>query len=106
MDDQLDAAPTGVLDVLANDEDLNGDPITVSGNTQGAHGTVTCAALGGCIYTADPGFEGSDEFTYTVRDSTGLEATATVVGHRRRAARRGRTGRPRRPACPRAAGPR
>ena len=28
-DDQLQAAPAGVLDVLANDEDLNGDSITV-----------------------------------------------------------------------------
>ena len=105
-DDVLDAAPTGVLDVLANDEDLDGDPITVSGNTQGAHGTVSCAPLGGCIYTATAGFEGSDEFTYTVRDATGLEATATVsvtVG----APPRRRSGRsPTTTTCPRAAGPR
>ena len=74
----LDAEPTGVLDVLANDEDLDGDPITVSGNTQGAHGSVSCAPLGGCMYSADAGFEGSDEFTYTARDPTGREATATV----------------------------
>jgi PKD repeat protein len=77
-DDYLDAAPTGVLDVLGNDEDGDGDTISVSANSQAAHGTVDCAALGGCTYTAESGFEGDDEFTYTVRDATGLEETATV----------------------------
>ena len=77
-DDELDAAPAGVLDVLANDEDADGDRLTVSGNTHGAHGTVSCAPLGGCTYSADTGFQGPDEFTYTVRDPSGREATATV----------------------------
>ncbi len=78
-DDELDANPTGVLDVLQNDEDVNGDSTTVSGNTQGAHGSVSCAPLGGCLYSAAQGFEGADQFKYTIRDATGLEDTATVT---------------------------
>jgi hypothetical protein len=67
----------GVVDVLTNDSDADGDTLTVSANSQGAHGTVTCAA-GSCTYTPAAGFSGSDSFTYTVSDGNGGTDTATV----------------------------
>ena len=105
IDDALDAAPAGVLDVLANDEDLNGDPITVSANTQGAHGTVTCAPLGGCIYSAEPA-------SRATTSSPTRRATRPAWRRRRRSSspstrRPSQAGRsPTTTRCPRAAGPR
>jgi PKD repeat protein/outer membrane protein assembly factor BamB len=77
-DDALDARPVGVIDVMANDSDPNGDQISVSATGHPDHGTVACSALGACTYAAESGYEGGDAFTYTVRDPGGLEATATV----------------------------
>ena len=56
--------------VLANDTDVNGDTLTVSGFTPGAHGTVTLDADGTLKYTPNSGFNGTDAFTYTVSDGT------------------------------------
>lgn len=63
--------------LLANDEDP-GDPLTVTAITQPAHGTVTVAGDGSFTYTPATGFGGDDWFTYTVTDSAGATATATV----------------------------
>jgi PKD repeat protein len=76
--DAMEARPVGTLDVLADDEDPDGDAFTVVATGAPAHGTVTCSALGACVYTASAGYAGADEFTYTVRDATGLENTGTV----------------------------
>lgn len=66
-----------VVDVLANDTDGNGDTLTVTGITQGAHGSV--ANNGTSVsYTPDPNFFGSDSFTYTIDDGHGETDTATV----------------------------
>ena len=65
------------MNVLANDSDPNGDPLTVTNSTNGAHGTVACTAAGACTYTPDANFNGSDSFTYTVSDGTDTD-TATV----------------------------
>ena len=77
-DDTLTASPTGVLDVLADDSDPDGDAITVSASTQPAHGSASCSAAGACFYSATAGFTGADSFTYTARDSTGATTQATV----------------------------
>ena len=44
----------GIANVLANDTDPDGDTLTVTGETNGAHGTVTCTAGGDCTYTPAP----------------------------------------------------
>ena len=80
-DDTLDAQGTGALDVLLNDRDPDEDPLHVAATGTPDHGTASCAALGGCLYTPDAGYEGDDAFTYTVADSDGLEKTATVTVH-------------------------
>jgi len=63
--------------VLLNDDDPDGDPLTVESVGNAENGTVT--NLGSEIeYTPDPGFNGVDQFTYTVSDGQGGTATATV----------------------------
>jgi len=80
VDDSLttDQGTPGQVNVLANDSDPDGDTLTVTASTNGAHGTVSCTATGSCTYTPDAGFSGSDSFTYTVSDGHGGTDTATV----------------------------
>ncbi|MBN9121593.1 MAG: tandem-95 repeat protein [Planctomycetes bacterium] len=59
--------------------DPDGDAVTVTGFTQGAHGSV---ALDGAtlVYTAtSPTYTGGDTFTYTVDDGHGGTATGTIT---------------------------
>lgn len=65
------------IDVLANDTDADGDPLTIVAVTQGANGSVTFTA-GSVSYAPNPGFVGSDSFTYTIDDGDGGNDTATV----------------------------
>ena len=72
--------PAGVsLDVavLANDSDVDGDPLTVSAFTQGARGRVELAGSA-LRYTPQPGAVW-DEFFYTVSDGNGGSTTANVI---------------------------
>ncbi|MGV0716075.1 Ig-like domain-containing protein [Mycolicibacterium sp. XJ662] len=57
-----------VIDVLANDEDEEGNSIRVTGFTQPENGTVTLSADGTFTYVPDEGFNGVDTFTYSVAD--------------------------------------
>jgi hypothetical protein len=77
-DDTINAEPTGVADVLANDSSSPSQAFTIVSNTQPANGTVTCSTLGACFYRANPGFTGNDAFTYTARNEAGALDTATV----------------------------
>ena len=77
-----DAATTGedvpvIIDVLANDSDLNGDTLSISSveNPDGGRARIKNGKL---IYTPDPGFVGTDVFEYTVTDGNGLSSTAQV----------------------------
>jgi Bacterial Ig domain len=68
---------TGTVNVLTNDSDPDGDALTVTSFTQGAHGAV--AFTGGvATYTPAPSYLGGDTFTYTIDDGHGLTATGTV----------------------------
>jgi hypothetical protein len=70
-----------IIAVLANDTDVDGDTLEVSGFTQGAHGTVSANADGTLTYTPDADFHGTDSFEYEVSDGqlfdTGL-VTITI----------------------------
>lgn len=57
--------------------DLNGDELTVTAVSAASHGSAT-VINGAVAYTPAANFNGSDSFTYTVSDSTGLSATADV----------------------------
>ncbi|MEP4149385.1 MAG: retention module-containing protein [Halioglobus sp.] len=64
--------------VLPNDSDPDNDPLTVTGNTQPANGTVTVNPDGSFTYTPNENFDGSDSFQYTITDGEGGSDTATV----------------------------
>jgi VCBS repeat-containing protein len=67
--------------VLANDTDPNaGGTLSVTSNTQPAHGSVTVNPDGTFTYLPAAGFTGADTFSYTETDSaSGKTATGTVT---------------------------
>ena len=65
------------LSVLSNDTDANGDTLTITAVTQGAHGTVTNNG-NSVSYTPSPNYFGADVFTYTIDDGHTATDTATV----------------------------
>lgn len=68
-----------VIDVRANDTDLDSDTLSVTAVTQGAHGAVAITGGGTAVsYTPAANFFGGDSFTYTVSDGNGGTDTATV----------------------------
>jgi Ca2+-binding RTX toxin-like protein len=54
-------------------------PASISGFSQGAHGTVASNGDGTFTYTPTANFNGTDSFTYTLNDGAGGSATATVT---------------------------
>ena len=67
------------LNVLANDVDPDGNPLTIASVTQGAFGNVTIAPDQTLSYTPGSAFAGADIFTYAARDPYGLTSTARVT---------------------------
>ena len=76
----------GAATLLANDSDVDGDPIVithVNGSPVGvpiatAHGTVVLNVGGTITYTPATNYHGPDQFTYTISDGNGGTDTATV----------------------------
>ncbi len=64
--------------LLANDQDVDGDALTVRPGTPPLHGTLQLRAEGGFVYTPAPDAHGPDSFTYIVDDNAGGIATGTV----------------------------
>lgn len=64
--------------VLANDTDADGDPLTAALNTSAAHGSVTVNPNGSFTYTPAANFYGSDSFSYTVGDGISPVSVGTV----------------------------
>ncbi|HEX2120400.1 MAG TPA: Ig-like domain-containing protein [Thermoanaerobaculia bacterium] len=88
----VNGAPTAVADngatnedqattinVLANDTDPNGDALTVVSAGSGSHGSTSVNADGSISYVPNANFNGSDTFSYTVRDAHGATASGTVT---------------------------
>ena len=67
------------VDVVANDSDVDGDALVVTNLGSPANGVVVDNGDGTVTYTPDPGFVGSDTFTYTANDATADSNTATVT---------------------------
>ena len=67
-----------VIDVLANDYDVDEDPLILYSFSPASHGTV--AIVGGKItYTPDSDYYGLDSFTYKVSDGSGEADIGTVT---------------------------
>jgi len=62
--------------VLGNDSGAN---VTVTSNTTPGHGTTSVSADGSLTYTPAAGWAGDDTFAYTITDSFGRTATASVT---------------------------
>lgn len=81
VDDSLTIArdaPATSIAVLANDTDPENDPLTITGTSTPAHGSVTITGRQ-VSYTPAAGYVGSDSFTYTISDGFGGSDTATVT---------------------------
>jgi hypothetical protein len=69
------------IDVLANDSDPDGDPLTVTRITRDpAHGSAVVTVAGeSVVYMPEQGFAGTDELGYEVGDGRGGSDDATVT---------------------------
>jgi VCBS repeat-containing protein len=74
-DATLTVAASGVL---ANDSDVDGNPLTAVLVTGPANGTLTLNSNGALSYTPNANFNGSDSFTYKANDGTADSNTVTV----------------------------
>ncbi|MBW4487728.1 MAG: tandem-95 repeat protein [Trichocoleus desertorum ATA4-8-CV12] len=68
----------GNINVLVNDSDVDGDTFSVLSFTPATRGTVRNLGNGNFSYQPRTNFNGSDNFSYTIRDSRGATATSTV----------------------------
>jgi len=66
-----------IIDVLANDSDVDGDTLTINRVSQGTHGTVVVTAAK-VVYTPVDDFNGSDAFFYAIADGAGGTDSAVV----------------------------
>ncbi len=65
--------------VLANDSDIDGNPLTAVLVTGPTSGTLNLASNGSFTYTPPVGFSGTQTFTYRANDGTANSATTTVT---------------------------
>ncbi len=65
--------------VLANDSDIDGDPLAVTLVDGPSHGTVTLSEDGAFEYTPKADFHGEDSFSYVADDGQAESAVATVA---------------------------
>ncbi|MGA7306797.1 MAG: Ig-like domain-containing protein [Rhodothermales bacterium] len=73
-------AQSTVLDVLANDTDVEGDVLRVIKTSVPAHGSVQVASDGFSVsYEPTANFNGNDQFTYTISDGNAGQDLATVT---------------------------
>jgi hypothetical protein len=66
------------IPVLNNDSDPDNDPLTIISTTPPAFGAIVVNPDQTITYTAPLGYEGPDEFTYTISDGKGGTDTAKV----------------------------
>ncbi|MEN8119226.1 MAG: Calx-beta domain-containing protein, partial [Bacteroidota bacterium] len=81
VDDNESVDENGTLntDVSTNDTGLGDTPVTFTVTTDVTNGTLTLNTDGTYTYIPDAGFNGTDNFTYTVCDADGECSTATVT---------------------------
>lgn len=67
------------ITVLGNDNDPDGDPLAITGVTQGANGGSVAINGTTVTYTPSLNFNGADTFTYSISDGRGGTDTGTVT---------------------------
>jgi subtilisin family serine protease len=80
IDDDVITLPSRPITVfpMFNDDDADGDPLTLLSYTQPRHGTATSPRPDAILYTPNKTFTGTDSLYYVVRDPAGGLDTATV----------------------------
>ena len=79
-DDATTEGSPVTIDVLANDVDPDGDPLSVRPGSAPQHGEIVVNPDGTVTYIPDPGFVGTETFTYSAYDGTAsAEAIVTVL---------------------------
>ena len=78
FDDVLDTSAEGQPNDLANDFDMNGDPMTAQWVSGPSHGSLTLNGNGHFVYTPTLGYAGLDSFVYKVFDGTHTSDDTTV----------------------------
>jgi len=73
----VDEDSTVLIDVLLNDTDIDGDTLSITGETQGVHGSVV-RIDNKLQYTPNANYNGADSFMYEISDGNGGITTATV----------------------------
>jgi len=71
--------PIAMIDVLANDTDIDNEMLTVTAVSQGTNGSVTINPDSTLTYSPNADFSGTDTFTYTISDDEGQTDTARVI---------------------------
>jgi Ca2+-binding RTX toxin-like protein len=66
------------IDVIGNDSDPEGDPLTVTEVEDPSNGTAEIVD-NKILYTPDPGFDGTDTFQYSITDGNGGVDIATIT---------------------------
>ncbi|NNF52662.1 MAG: cadherin-like domain-containing protein [Gammaproteobacteria bacterium] len=74
-----EAGTAVTIDVLSNDSDPDGDPLTISNIGDAGNGSASDNGDGTVTYTPAAGFAGTDQFSYSITDGKGGDATATVT---------------------------
>ncbi|MEZ4703554.1 MAG: kelch repeat-containing protein, partial [Rhodothermales bacterium] len=74
----LDEDVSASVNVLINDSDPLGGALAIGGFSQGAHGAVTKVNNSTLQYVPAPNYAGSDSFTYTAVNQSGISSTGTV----------------------------
>ena len=69
----------GPSTILSNDSDAENDALSIVSFSAPSFGALVQTNDGNYIYTPNPGFEGIDSFSYTVTDTNGAIATATIL---------------------------
>jgi Ca2+-binding RTX toxin-like protein len=68
-----------VSDLLTNDHDPDGDPLTVNNFSNVINGTINLIPEGDVLFSPAPGFNGVAGFDYTVSDGRGGLPTQSVI---------------------------
>lgn len=76
---ETELATPVTINVLANDLDPDGDPLSIDSVGAPANGTATKNDDDTVTYTPNANFVGTDTFSYTISDGNGGTATATVT---------------------------
>ena len=77
-DEDQEFTVAAAVGLLANDRDVDGDELSLAVLTLPRSGTLLVRADGSFVYTPAGNFNGTDSFTYRVRDRSGLSDSATV----------------------------